>query len=396
MLVCQGRVVVVTGLLVQLVTSHHTGADVLTADIEPVTGEERIDKNHVLLGGGALAAGAGLAWLQNYYQNKPSSSPSSVIHRYPSTSYYYKPQTSPYYTQYPSSQYYQQRPHQYRPQQQPHYQQHQYPQYYHPGYSGQYHQPQSAFSQIHSAPSQHVNTSHPLVPGHSPRKLSHALAGGAGVAAGYWLLNKYKDYKNSQTQTYHPVRQYYYSQPHYYNYYPYHGVPDNNRPGFVGCNGRPDCATIQESRILNKDGVKNGLLLGGLGLGGYYLYNKYNNYVNQPSRPVYHYYHQKPVSSYPPPHYYQPHVHRPYHHYAREDDLVDEEQQSYIDRVYHSIHVPHRVGYYHATSNSDDDQSVVNEDLTCVPVYQFSLLGNHYYKCQGRFQWKVHPINAEI
>ena len=33
---------------------------------------------------------------------------------------------------------------------------------------------------------------------------------------------------------------------------------------------------------------------------------------------------------------------------------------------------------------------------TCIPVHIFSLFGNHYYKCQGKWKFYVHPLDAEI
>lgn len=309
--------------------------------------EARLGKvDGLKLAGGALAAGAGLAFIKNYWNKRPSTSSNTYYKPASSSNTYYSPyqyyhhnNQYPTYYQQPAAltypQYYQQDQQfsQYKPSSvyyvKPYgAQQSQSMQYNNnnnlhqpPRYTYQMQQQQQQQAQVEDIDTEEMEQrimedeglySIGLVelPQES-RVIKKLLAGSAGLAAGYYLTNKYNEYK------------------------------DNNK---------------YQSQ--------------GLGYGG-------NKYYTSSSKPSYHYpaytTHSQPG--------YKPSYHQNYRPHQPAYPVYNQYQQSYRPPTYNryptSTSSSSRPTYYRAR----DLQA--RSDSTCFPELVFSVGGNHVYKCRG-------------
>ena len=316
--------------------------------------EERLSKGDGLkLAGGALAAGAGLAFIKNYW-NKPATSTSNTYYKpITSSNTYYKPITSSntYYKPVTTSNTY------YKPVTSSN-------TYYKPGYNQyQYYLPNNQYPGYY----------------HHPASLAYPPH--------YQQDQQFSQYRPSAV--------------HYVK--PYSGLQTESMQHNQEEDQAPDEDTEElEQRIMEDEGLYSigmmelppesrgikKLLAGGAGLAaGYYLTNKYNEYKNNnkyganklfssSSKPSYHY------PAYP--HHHQPGYRPSYHHNYR---------PAYP--AYHHYRPSYRPTTHnrYQTSSSSSSSSrptyysardlQARSDSTCFPELVLSVGGNHLYKCRG-------------
>ena len=288
--------------------------------------------SNIKLLGGALAAGAGLSLIKNYW-NKPSPAPSS-------SSYYYRPGYSQHY-----------------------YSNNRYPTFYH--------QPAT-----HNYPTQNQQ----YYSNYAPSSL--------------YYVKPYTSHGQNLQYNQHPAQQQNYNNPYQQQYsnspqYPQQQHHNNHQEPH---SQQQYNQSWLEQRIMEDEGLYTiglmelpaqsrkikKLLAGGAGLAaGYYLANKYNQYKNSGYNSGYNKYSNKYFSSKPK---YPYQVYRPQQYPYQYQPLYKPTfQSSYRPPQYHPSYRPFSSKF----STSYQGRADLPTDSTCVPVLAFSYQGNHLYKCRG-------------
>ena len=319
--------------------------------------EARLGKvDGLKLAGGALAAGAGLAFLKNYW-NKPATSNTY----YKPANTYYKPATSN--TYYKGG---------YRPYQYYHHN-NQYPSYYH--------QPAALTYPAHYQQDQQFSQ-------YKPSSVYYVKPYG-GQPSQSMQYNNNNNNNQQQPGRYTYQQQQQQLQPQQQQSQVEDIDTEEMEQRIMEDEGLYSIGIIempQESRVIKK------LLAGGAGLAaGYYLTNKYkeyknnnkyhslgyggNKYFTSSSKPSYHYpaYHQ---SGYRPSYHHKYQQHQPA--YPVYNQYQPSNRPPTYNRYQTSTSSSSRPTYYRA----GDLQA--RSDSTCYPELVFSVGGNHLYKCRGQ------------